>query len=370
MIGVRLAPLVAVVLVATAPAARLSPSPAPGAPEASPAARLSAADSASEYWDLTALFDSGHRFFARFSITNEGPGSETAFAIGHVILPDGRAVPFKNGRRKGRWSLSEDGLHIKVGSSELDQRSSERHVEVDKSRVQIDLRFTPDATRARRLDTGRARYQTNLLHSAAPVEGSLWVRGMDAAVQVRGRLGATHTWMEESEPELALRRIEFFSLGPHASLYLTDFTAPGGERWRWLVLEREGRPPLATPEFQLALDGKPVPGGAESARYPVPRTLRIRSEALEGEIRLADVLLRHDPLGVIPQPFRWILRLKMRPRRVWIESPFEVRLTAGSDDSSYQLTGSGITSFTFLNPLGPEDRKASAGSGSHPSSGA
>ena len=61
---------------------------------ASLAARMSTAETASEYWDLSARFESGHSLVARFQITNEGPGQHTAVAIGHVVFPDGERSSF------------------------------------------------------------------------------------------------------------------------------------------------------------------------------------------------------------------------------------------------------------------------------------
>ena len=42
------------------------------------AAVLPRGDEAVEYWDLVGDFDSGHRLYARFLITNVGPGDHTA----------------------------------------------------------------------------------------------------------------------------------------------------------------------------------------------------------------------------------------------------------------------------------------------------
>lgn len=330
----------------------------------SPAARLSRAAGASEYWDLTAAFDSGHQLFARFSITNEGPGSETAYAIGHVLLPDGSAVPFENGRRKGRWSISADGLQIEVGSSALDQHSPVHRLAVEKRKkgIHVDLRFRPESELGRALDPGLGSYRVDLLSAAAPVEGTLWVRGMQAPALVRGMLAATHTWMEQSEAELVLRRIEFFSLSPETRLYVSDLTTPEGARSGWLVLERSSKPLLRTAGCELSLEEEEGRSAAP-AGYPLPGRLQLHCPDLDGEIRLGRVLLSHDPMGLIPQPFRLILSFRMRPRRVWIEAAFEVRLRPGSDDSRNRMTGSGIVSVTFLNPVPPVPGSNSAASG-------
>ena len=93
------AALIALPLLAAAPA-----------PRGHPASRLADTGTASEYWDLVALFDSNHKLFARFMITNEGPGENTGIAYGHFVEPDGTTWFFSNGRREGRWHLGPRGL--------------------------------------------------------------------------------------------------------------------------------------------------------------------------------------------------------------------------------------------------------------------
>ena len=144
----------------------------------SPAARASKSDSASEYWDAAALFESGHRVFARFSISNEGPGDETGYAIGQVVFPDGTIVPFTNGRRKGRWQLSDDGLRLKIGSSMLDLREPVRKLEVDKSTagIKLFLRFEVPRATGRPWSSAPQGYHVDQVAIGVPVTGTLWVR--------------------------------------------------------------------------------------------------------------------------------------------------------------------------------------------------
>ena len=89
-------------------------------PRCDPRTDLPGGSAASEYWDLAAHFVSGHRAYARFLITNEGPGERNGVAIGHVITPEGVAVEFRNGRLEDRWTLGERGRRLDIGSSLLD----------------------------------------------------------------------------------------------------------------------------------------------------------------------------------------------------------------------------------------------------------
>ncbi|MEE9606740.1 MAG: hypothetical protein V3U03_03300 [Myxococcota bacterium] len=311
------------------------------------ASRVTGRGSASEYWDLMARFESGHRLFARFLITNEGPGNRTAIAYGHLLHPDGTASRFRNGRRWGDWTLSPDGLTLDVGSSLLDQHQPEGRLEIDsdKQGVKIYLRFASDGPATWRDDPALGDYRVDLLDLATPVEGTIWVRGMAETVGVRGRIGITHTWMEQSESDLALRRIEFFSLGDGARLYVSDVTAPSGRRSGWLALERDGE--VIQRGFEMSLDERAAPAGE---RYPLPSVLRLRGDDLEGELHLGRTLLDRNPLEDLPQPFRFLLSLKMSPRRVWTESTFEVTFAATNGQPALTLRGSGVTTVTFLNP--------------------
>ena len=68
-------------------------------------------------------------------------------------------------------------------------------------------------------------------------------------------------------------------------------------------------------------------------------------------VTLGPPLLEHDPLGDLPQPFRFLLSFAMRPRRVWTDSSFSLRLEATGDRAALELDGSGMASVTYLNPL-------------------
>ncbi len=63
------------------------------------------------------------------------------------------------------------------------------------------------------------------------------------------------------------------------------------------------------------------------------------------------MLLEDDPFEALPGPFRFLLSLKASPRRVWAESPYELRLGAPDAGAASVVEGSGITSVTFPNPL-------------------
>jgi hypothetical protein len=315
------------------------------------AARMSTADSASEYWDLTALFETGHRVVGRFLITNEGPGKHSAVAVGHVVLPDGQAVKFRNGRRRERWTLDPTRLRIEIGSSLLDLQSPVRAFEYDNEKrgLKIRLAIEADETIRRAGGAGPGGYQVNLLNLSARAEGTLWTRGMDAPIALSGRAALTHTWMDESESRLALRRFDFASLEQETALLFYDLTTSGGKRLSWLLIEKAGRILYEGEDLEVSLRG--VLPQWRDPRYPIPAALHLRNSEVDARIELGRILVQHEPLEDLPQPLRFLLSFRLRPKRVWADSPFEVKVNSGSDRSYLRVRGTGIASVTFLNPL-------------------
>jgi hypothetical protein len=310
---------------------------------------ISDGGSASEYWDIVAHFDSNHHLFARFLITNEGPGNRTAIATWQLIDPNGKRTEFRNGRRKQRWTLSPDGDSIEIGSSVFDQSGPVHRLEYDSTKRGIRVAFAYSPKRpVGWSDSADGSYPFDLLELRTPVTGTVWLEGMSETASVNGTITITHTWMEESEADLTLRRIEFSSTGSGPSIYLSDRTAPSGERERWLIVASDGEVLVETSDFELDLVDLLDQGRGD---YPTPRELRIGSPALKGVIRLGSTLAETNPLDEIPQPFRFLLSFKLRPHRVWARASFEVRLLAGQDTSKTMLKGFGVSTITFTNPL-------------------
>jgi len=311
---------------------------------------MSTADGALEYWDFVARFEQGHRLVARVLVTNEGPGDHTAVGVGHLVLPDGEVVEFRNGRLEGRWSIAPDRRSLRIGSTRLDFTGASPVLEYDNDRrgIEIRLRFRAAAP-ARFPSSGEdPDYRVDLLDLSAPVDATILLPGMAAPLALAGRGALTHTWMDESEPRLVLRRFDFASLASDPSLYLRDVESPEGKHHRWLIVERGDAVLIESSDFVIALEG---PKGDARSRYPVPSRLRFSGTGFSGEVRLDHQLLEHDPLGDLPQPFRFLLSFATRPRRVWTDSPFSLRVDAAPGRGASLVDGNGITSVTYLNPI-------------------
>jgi hypothetical protein len=180
-----------------------------------PAARLLPGDSASEHWEFTARFDSGHLLFVEFLITNIGLGERNAAAAWHLVAPEGKIRRTTNGRREANWTLSTDHLRMKIGSSLLDLHTPAYQLQVDKKSIRINLQFRPDVPAVWSEKAVPAGYALDLLAAAVPVKGTIWIKGMATPLTVKGTVAATHSWTNEAGSSLIRRRLEFFSLQEH-----------------------------------------------------------------------------------------------------------------------------------------------------------
>lgn len=317
-----------------------------------PAARLSAAPEASEYWNLTARFEGGYRLFARFGITNEGPGERTAGALWYLVHPDGRVSEFRNGRSKRWWTLSSDRLYIDVASSTLDLHGPLRRLELDTTSQggRINLQFPAADIAPAAAAPSAGKFRSDTLQISAPVEGTIWERGMAAPIAVRGTTTLTHVWMDESLADLLQSHIEFVGEAQDLTVYLSDFTTPSGEHRRSLLVERGGAVAYQSADLELVLE--PSDRAAEDRKYPLPGRLLARDGRVSLEVRAERLLHRTNPLAAVPQPFRFLFSLEIDPRFVWADASFRLTL-AGAAGAPREVEGRGILAVIFVNPAKP-----------------
>lgn len=314
-----------------------------GPPEpVDPAARLPRGNDASEHWDLAAHFDTGHRLYARFLITNEGPGDRTAVAVGHLIEPDGQVVAFRNGRRDGAWKLRDGGRHIEIGSSVLAFDETERRFEVDNDKRGIKVRFVLPAETGLAAPEGSVPGRLDLLNLASPATGSVWVTGMNAPLAVSGRALLTHSWSERPPSDGPNRRIDFASFDDEA-LFLTSSQIPAGTARTWLAIATEAglaSRPDVTIEARLAEE--------EVGPYPIPRRLEMRGKALDGSIALGDSpVLVTDPLDALPTLLKMVYSFGGRPRHIWTDATASVAIGSRSGSSRRHIESPGIAVLFF-----------------------
>jgi hypothetical protein len=320
----------------------------PAAPD--PAARLPRGDDAWEHWDLAAHFESGHRLYARFLITNQGPGDRTAVAFGHLLRPDGEALVFSNGRREGRWQLTDGGRRLDIGSSLLAFGSQRRRFEVDNDKRGIKLHFEVSADApglAAPPAPGGARLQ--LLNLASPAQGRLWLTGMAEPRALRGHALITHSWGARGEAESAALRTDFASLGPGHALFVSDWRAGDGTRWSWAASASPGGG--LRPHADVRVEERSTEKGATA--YPLPERVEVRGKAIESSIALeAPPVLVSDPLDALPSLLRMVYSFGGRPRHIWADAAASVALGPRDDDPVGPLElerfeSAGIAAFFF-----------------------
>ena len=346
-----------VLVLATAAAASASEPGLP--PDFDRGARRLESASATEYWDVTARFESGDRLFSRFMITNQGPGERTAVALHHLITPDGRTHHFRNGRRAGRWKLSPDGLRLKIGSSVLDLRGPVQRFEMDSNKqgvkIHLEIPMGSAATHAR--GVGPKGYESDLLELAAPVQGTIWIEGLEAPRAVRGRVAITHSWMRTEEHALSLRRIELFDLASTPALYVSDLTTPSGEHFSWVAGWGPERGSFQSSSAQITVSGRAR--GSES-EYNVPGVVCVTDSWGKANIHVGPVLLEKNPRDAIPLVLRLLFLSGSRPRRTWADATFDVTFAPDPARPPIQYQSSGLAAVTFLNPFEHSSRERSA----------
>lgn len=325
-----------------------------------PAARLPRGGAASEYWDLHAEFDDGHRLFARFMITNAGPGDRSAVAVGTLHTPDGEERRFHNARREGRWQLSEDRLRLDVGNSHLDLHGPERRYEITKKSLRLELRFQGDSGLS--VPTGLLPdgYSIDLIEQTAAASG--WYQGAgdtDRVPLAGGRLALVHTVSNKEEAKQVRRRVEYFDLSHSAPVYLLDWISPKGKSESWISFgnSADGTSDSSDPS-KLRVVMKGTATGWKNRKYWVPESMELSRSSLVGAIAIGPILQEEDSLGDLPQPFRWVLGLRMRPRRVWAGGNFGVTLLPSPETAPRIQQGNGLVIMSFLDELPRESIRA------------
>lgn len=349
-------------------------------PVLDPAAQLLDGNEASEAWTLYIELESGHRITQRFLVTNSGPGKHNAVAVGHLSEPGRAPYRFENGRRRSRWTLSDDGLFFDIAASHLDLHRPKGELRITKDDIEIRLFFDfaghdPSA----RIPEAQlpAGYQIELLAVGAPTRGSIQAPWMAEAIETRGHTWLVHAWTDDEEAALLARRVEVFGRDDKTSFYGIQLRGRGDWESAWILALDHDRRVI---ESSINVPARWSEGGARpgSQNYPTPSGFEIAGEAISGSITLGPDWLRYDPLEVIPLPFRWLIRRKSKPREVWADAQIGVRLPSSphtpflpaasktlsvqaeeasrskreTEDETVERSVTGVASITYLNPVG------------------
>ena len=300
------------------------------------AARLSSADEAMEYWDVTAWFDSGERVVARFLVTNQGPGRRTAAAVGHVIVGDDDVRPFQWGRREGAWAFGANGLRFEIGKATLDLSGGSAVLTVKSTKRRIDLRLTIED--AFDDSTSRNLVDSYSIAAMAPAVARAELAGRT----LTGSGAVTHTWMERPEEDLLRRRDDLYARDGDTTFYVSVLTLTEGGQEQDLVLDFNGSGISAGGTANVDFSGL-LPGS--TPEYPVHSIWSGSLAEARWEATLERVRLRMNPLDILPQPFRFLLALGGRPQRIWSDA--RVKVERGKRTAELR----GVAVSTFARPF-------------------
>lgn len=308
------------------------------------AARLPQAELGSEFWSLAASFESGHRLFLELCISNVGFGDGNAALLGHWITPDGEIISFDQARSAKGWELSEDRLGFVIGKVSFDQRGETHQLRVTKEKLDLELNF-PASAPTRLPSLSSEEHGLDLLGASAPVTGFVKTPKQDR-MALRGQVARTHRWTEGLESGFVRRRIELFTLDGETSAYLVENLSPSGETSSQLVIQRAGQPTLSK-AVEVTIE-RALQGG--SPEFPVPETLLIEGNGIEGRVDLRPPLVRFDPLRDLPAVVRFAVSPFLQWRASWSASAFELKISEAST-GILRLAGEGLTNVTYFNAL-------------------
>jgi hypothetical protein len=345
-----------------------------------PSARLLTDADASEYWTLYIELESGHRIAQRFLVSNAGPGDHNAVAIGHLIEPGRPAYRYENGRRRARWTLSEDRLFFDIAASHLDLHRPTGELRITKDDIEIRLffDFAPSGLAGRvAKDQLPKNYHVDVLAVAAKTQGTIQAPWMSEPIETVGRTWLAHTWTQKDEARLLDRRIEIYGYENGTSFYGIQLRRERRFSGAWALVHSD-TPDMVESMINIPtrwVESEPTRKDARTRSYPLPSRFNFSRGPNVGQITLGREWLRFDPLAVIPQPFRWFIRRNSKPQQVWAEAQIGVTLSAAPEATSLPDTGdtksdsnsnreteeetaersvTGVASITFLNPS--EDR--------------
>ena len=335
-------------LLGLAAALALAPAPAlaEDALQRAAEARLASAPSASEYWDLSARFETGHRIFARFMLTNEGFGGRTGVAWGDVVLPDGSTRPFAIAKQEGDWSLSEDRLRLEIGSAHLDLRTAERRFELDsrKLRLRIALRFPADGPGVAFPPGGALAPEVALLQISR-VEGEFSEPGMPAPVALVGRGALARLWLDGGEGASVRRWISFAGEAGGLDAFASVVMGADAVQHGWLALRRGDEILVRDAAAAVAVE---IAGAAAEPGYPRPERVSLEGAGARVRLEAGPEWVRRDPTERLIAPLRLLLRLKTRPRLLLSDASLHISLGAASRQAH---RGAGNLWTTYVNPL-------------------
>jgi hypothetical protein len=247
------------------------------------------------------------------------------------VAPSGQVTPFRKARVSRDWERA--GSKLTIGDIALDRATPRASFSAQKKRIRLELDFALGAHPIATREFAGGAWRQELWASGAPAHAKISLEG-GPYQDISGVVALSHRVISGGESELAVRRLEVFSLAPGTRLYLAEVSSARRSE-RWTLAERDG---VFFGESFEQLPGVPRGRG-------VPARLELAGERARGHVDAGRELVAYDPLAELPGPVRFLVSLAIRLRSAWMASPFDVTVRGAS--SGLRLRGTGIASYTF-----------------------
>ncbi len=310
-----------------------------------------------ESWDYIFGFPAGYFLFARFQISNLGPGSHRGLAVGMIVSPDGRFTLIKNGRKKKQWSqeIDEEGVTIRIAKHTFRLSPAVHQLEMKNSRGRLFVQSRPVAKLFRPSNqpmAGEKKSETVVL--APRLQGQATIQHpKEKAIDLGTGYGTLiYNASEIAEHKLAVSQFQFHTFEGDVQFSFVESTAPTGSQPRrkaLLYVWKGGRVVHRSTQFTRRYTG--LRKEDKKPRYPIPSGFEISeksgSVSLTGSTRLR-LVQRYDWLdGLDSAIVRFIVKQFSHPVQYLFIGDYRFELDLGDGPELYE--GKGVASIQILN---------------------
>ena len=311
-----------------------------------------------ESWDYVFVFDNGYRLMGQFQVTNQGPGTHRALAVGLILAPDGRVALMKNGRSRKKWSYSKNEVQVAMRVAKhslvIEPPRHVIHMENSRGMFHVEARAVSPAVYAGRIRYPGGRYY-DLLFMAPQMVAQATVRfpGEPPIDLGRGRGMATRAYSNKSDYKQALGWFRFATFRDDLNLLYWEMILTRDHGFRriplLLVTRKDGLVHVSTRVERTLLDLHKDP---RKPHYHVPGRLTFRdlseSGAISGEIQL-EPLHRYDVLDWIDSGIiRFFIKQATHPVQYIYRGDYTLQWRARNGELKI-VRGEGFANLALLN---------------------
>jgi hypothetical protein len=313
-----------------------------------------------EYWTHAFVFKSGHVLFARFVVTNLGPGDNKGAVQAHLITPDGEVHTFIDGRRDRSWSYSTERLDMKLAKHALsgDGKSFQMRLGNDEgATVDLAISNAIDGYRVGRILYGGGKQDYldfTVTSPRATAKGTFSAGGK--SVDLDGVGYADHLYTNYAQHKQCSSWITFAGFTDDLTVNLTNVVttkAFGFRRVPFLAVGRAGAIAFTANKVSVS-QSRFWRDRKSKAKYRVPRLLRISAKGPKAGdvVRVRAVvkrrLHRFDILGGLAPFERFVVERIAKPMQYRFLADFTIEGQVGGEKIKGE--GQGLIEVIHINP--------------------